>query len=1011
MTAVPSAKPVTRPTRRFRTIRWCFFALLLALASLMVPQIFQKVLGWAIEFGAWRHGATVEIERIEGSLWEPVVLGHALWTFEGESGGVTRVEIAQTEAELAWKQLFQRNGERWVRKLSFSGIDGKTQIPIGLSAIEAGTPDSWTDQLRIPRSRWVPSPAVIEARRIDYVFQCDGDYVRLEGANFTASSTEAGEVSVEKLTIKQPWLNRSFRNVRGKTALQPDKIALANVMLEPGVEIRGLNVAPGQLAMGQLNLDGDVAAFDGAIRFEAATKQAANGLIFEAGGTFGQINIAKLASFLALSDAAGGTIKDGKFTFRGPPRDLARAQASLRFDAVNFQWETRQWDSLALGVMIMDRRLQVPQLNLRQGKNELRLNGELTLSGAEQKWWQGDFTANVDAKIENLTELSALLLPEFKYAAGQAQIEGSVRGRGQEFNGQLLVSGSRLTWRNAPIETLHAAIKLNGKEVQIANVELINKDDYLRGRGLVKLINPPVYWGELRLSVDDLANYAAFLQKPVLPEPLAGGAIIDWTGEGSKVGHSGKFLARLRKVRTSGATAQSLHPINAELEADYAPGSMQFSRFMLSDDDSSITANVAVGNKALNLQGIRFVHEGAVQLEGDALLPLDVWQKWPDVSVEKLLTEEVVSRVNLAAHKLDLAEASLLTGWKFPLGGIVDGALTADGSIKTLKLGGAISVAQGRIPLGWSGDMINDTMAQLSFRDDALVIDRFTGKHSFGEIQLGGTISLSNLLDPVLAVSLRSPQFTAPIFKSPKPGAVPVSATSALDLSITGPLSAANAKGTATPVGLSLGRRPEINGLWNGEHLELPGIFSFPTAPWAAWQFELVCKSAAPVRVTGNKGTVTPNITVIGPGAAPAIDGTINLENIDAHFHAPLENYSPWGYHFDNNLATLLDPNEGNMTIDRGTIEFKASHPFNPSVDLEISSVLSLAPFWAFNCAATVTGPLDQLMRTYDGAAPLTEGAVRDAFEGRPWTMGGEFSLEVYPPIAIEAGLGPVPLN
>lgn len=1005
MTAIPTAKPAPKPKRRLRTLRWCLLALLLALASLTVPQVFQKVLGWAIQIGAWRHGATVKIERIQGSFWEPVVLGHSLWTFEGESGGVTRVEIAQTEAQLSWKQLIQRNGERWIQKLSFSGVEGKTQIPIGLSPMEVGEPDTWTDQLRIPRSHWVPAPAAIEAKRIDFVFQCDADYVRLEGANFTASTTESGEVSIDKLTIKQPWLNRAFRSVHGKTALQGERIALANVVLEPGVEIRSLNAAPSKLAMGQLDLAGDVAAFDGTIKFESATKPAANGLMFESSGRFGQINIAKLASFLALSDAAGGTIKDGTFAFRGPPRDLARAQASLRFDAVNFQWETRQWDSLALGVIVMDRRLQVPELNLRQGKNELRLNGELTLPGAGEKWWQGDFNANINAKIENLTELSALLLPEFKYAAGQAQIEGSVRGRGQEFNGQLLVSGSRLTWRNAPIETLHAAVKFNGKEVQIANVELINQDDYLRGRGLVKLTNPPVYWGEIRLAVDDLANYAAFMQKPVLPEPLAGGAIIDWTGEGSKVGHSGKFLARLRKVRTSGATAQSLHPINVELEADYAPGSMNFSRFVLGDDDSLLTANIAVGNKALNLQGIQFTHKNALQLKGDALLPLDVWQQWPNVSLDKLLTEEVVSRVQLTASKLDLAEVSLLSGWKFPIGGIVDGTLTADGSIKALKLGGALSVAQGRIPLGWSGDVISDTTAQLSFREDAVVIDQFTGKHSFGEIQIGGTIRLSNLLDPILDLNVRSPELTAPIFKSPSPGATPVVASSKLDLSISGPFSGASVKGTANLIRLRLeglvlwgGKSaPDISELWTMEKLELPRIFHFPNVPWSNWQFDLRCK-AENLALELNTGTVTADVVVNGPSSAPAIDGTVRLTNLTA------------------SLAGTKDSPTDELprhyvVVNDAVVVFNAANSLDPTIVADVSSNLPDGQCWA-----TVTGPLSQLMRTYVGPPPLTDAAVREAFIGKPKTLGGNisedaFSLEVYPPIAIESGLGPVPLN
>jgi hypothetical protein len=982
MTAIPAAKVASKSKSRLRFVRWCFLSFLVATLSLTVPQVYQTVLGWAIRFGAWRHGASVQIERIDGSLWEPVTLGHSLWTLQGRTGTTTRVEIDKTDVLLSWKNLLLRNGERWFEKITFSGVQGKTEISMDPLPAEPESSRSLSSFLRLPRSKWIPTPAEVTARSVDFVFQCKDSYIRLEDASLDASSMESGSLIVEKLTIHQPWLKRTFRHVHGKTALQDDRFALANVVLEPGVEIRNLSTAPSLLAVGQLDIHGDLAAFDGTIKFDVATKPEGRGLLFEAGGPFGQINIAKLASFLALSDAAGGTIKDGTFSFRGSLHDMSHAQASMRFDAVNFQWETRQWDSLALGVIVMDRRIQVPQLNLRQDKNELRLNGELTLPNADEKWWQGDFNANVDAKIENLTELSALLLPEFKYAAGKAQIEGSVRGRGEQFNGQLLVSGSNITWRNAPIETLHAAIKLNGNEINFANVELVNKDDYLRGRGLVKLTTPAVYWGELRVAVDDLTNYAAFLQKPVLPEPLAGGAIIDWTGEGSKEGYSGKFLARLRKVRSLGATAQLLHPINAELEATYSPGMMQFSQFSLSDDDSSFTANVAVGGKALNIQKIRLTHHGVVQLEGDALLPLDVWQQWPNVSVEKLLTPDVVSRVALTAHKLDLQEASLLTGWKFPIGGTLDGTLTADGSINALKLGGAITLDKGRIPLGWTGDVISDTSAQISFHDDSLVVDRLSGKHAFGEIQLGGQVHLSNVLDPALDLTLRSPKLTAPIFKSVAPGAASVSAISNVNLTIAGPLSSSSVKGAASLSGLSLGGVPDIGALWTEDHLQVPRIFSFPSAPWSGWQFDLACKTNAPIKLADNSGTVEADIKVTGPGSAPEVAGRIEFKNLKA------------------SAAT------GTISMNSATVDFSPARSLNPDIDLDISSTLDGHPYWA-----TVTGPLSHLVRTYDGPAPLSDNAVRDALRGHPWPVDDEFSLEIYPPAAIEAGFGRVPLE
>jgi hypothetical protein len=1001
-----------------------FLFALLVLASTTIPQVFQVVFGWVVKLEAWRRGAEVRIERIEGSFWEPVVLVHSYWSYGGVSGAVTRVEIARAEAQLSWKHLVKRDGERWFRRLSLRGVQGKIHVPFDRSP----TPEAKASRFsfRLPTGSRVPLPDAVDIREIDFVFQSNGDHLRIEGGSFAASSMEAGELQIDRLTVRQPWLRRTFRNVQGKTALQDNRIALADVSIEPGVVLRSLNVAPDDLVRGQLDIAADFVAFDGTLKIDAAAQSAGRGYLFDASGTFGQINIAKLASFLAVSDAAGGIIKDGTFKFRGPPRDLSRAEGSLRFDATNFQWESRQWDSLAVGATLVSRRLQVPQLDLRQGGNELRISGEMALPGAGQRWWHGDFTANIDAKIGNLTELSALLLPEFKYAAGSATIEGSLRGRAQEFHGQLLVSGSKLTWRNAPIETLHAALKLNGKEVQAANIELVNGDDYLRGRGSLKFGGALTYWGELRASVEDLANYAAFLQKPVLPEPLAGGAIIDWTGEGSKEGHSGKFLARLRKVRTMGALAQHLHPINADIAASYGPGTMQFSRFSLTDDNFVFTTNIAVGNKALHLQNIRLTHRGLAQLEGDALLPLDVWQQWPNVSFSQLLTEEVVSRVQLTAHQLDLAGAAQLSGWKFPIAGTLDGTLTADGSIKALKLGGQLALSDGRIPLGWSGELLTNSTAKIRFDENAIWIDSLASRHAFGEVNLAGSIRLDKLLDPKLELVLKSPKATLPLFgttTSPETESKQgVSLTAALDLKIAGPSSAATVQGTAMPLSLQVGSVPDIGRLWDESTVvSLPAAFSFPAKPWTNWMFDVLCQSSSPAPMTSNTGTFSANLAVSGTAGSPALDGELRFSQVGARAEIgylsanPREEYSrgaafvtlkksPWWMPL---LATTEAIVRSSLSIPEAVVKFSKGDSAHPSVDLRGVGSVS-----GWNFAIGATGPLNHLIRTYEGQPPLTDVALRQIFTGafNPEAIGsaGRVVLELNPPNSdgTELGIG-----
>ena len=939
--------------------------------------MFRFVLGGLIRCEAWRHGVTLDFERIGGSFFEPVTLAGSRWSFHGEAGATTRVEIARIDAKLVWKNLLPRTTARWFQRLSITGVQGKVILAPD-APVKIRRRAGWLNW-RPSAGAWVLVPAVIEGRDIDFVVESGADYLRVEDCKFTASDVEPGELHAGRVTIKQPWLARTFRNVHGTTAMQGTKFVLAGVALEPGVEVRSLSAELPELARGRLNLELQLAAFDGSLHAEAATVPRAGGLVFEAGGQFAQISIAKLAGFLALSDAAGGTIKEGNFSFRGSPRDPAKATAKLRLDAVNFQWETRQWDSLTLGLLLVDGRLQVPQFDLYQGRNTLEVSGELALPGADARWWQGEFNCAIKARVGNLTELSALLLPEFKYAAGGVSIDGNIRGKGEEFYGQLLVEGTKLTWRNAPIETLHAAVKLDGKELKVARVELVNGDDFLRGSGVVNLFGPTQYWGQLRVSAVDLASYAAFLQKPVLPEPLAGGAIIDWTGEGSAAGHSGKIMARLRKVRTLGAFAQQLHPINADLEASYGPGTMQFTKFVLSDDDSSLTANIAVGNQALNVSGIRLFYRQQLQLEGDALLPFDVWQKWPDVSLDQLLTDDVVSRVNLTAHALDLEQASQLTGWIFPVAGILDGTLSVDGPVGSLKVGGALTLSRGRIPLGWSGEAIDDAHGEFTFADDSVRIVKFGGRHPIGEMEVAGAVRLANPRDPELQLTLRSPQATLPIFRGGDPG---VTVDAGLDLKIDGPLSSAAVSGEARIVSLAVDAIPDLTPVWRAERrLEVPPLFSLDGTVGANWSFDLTCQPAEADGLKSGASVMRVDLRIGGVGAQPTLTGRIELGEVEVAAGAPaLADSAP--IFFDSLLTHVA-------------IDFFPEDSAEPSLDIDLRGSFAGAPF-----QASATGPLNHLMRIYSGNPPLTDETVRSLLSGKLVLPGDRFALRTRAPIA-----------
>lgn len=929
---------------------------ILALVSLAEPRVFQFVVRHLVVFEAWRDGGHASVGAVEGSLFDPVTLVDTTWAFRGGTGAVTRFEIARATAELDWETALKGTPSRVFKRLSLDGVAGKIDLPRGPHPAKARR---WLPPVDLGwlRENWLPLPAVVEARDVDLMVASGADFVRMEKGSIRVSAREPGIIKAARIVVQQAWLKRTFPNVRGTTAMQDSKLVIARLHLEPGVEISSFTTDLEKLAHRELGQEIQIAAFGGEIRAEAGMKLTDGQRQFSAIGSFSKIDIGRLAAFLSLSEAAGGTIKEGNFSFNGSPRDFQKSTTWLHLDATSFQWETRQWDSLVLGVTLIDNHLQVHECVLHQGHNELVLDGNTMLPEPGHDWWQGDFDANISAKIENLTELSALLLPEFTYAAGRGTIEGAVRGHAEKFQGHLVVEGSQLRWRDAPIEQLNAALRINGNELQVAHFNVFNGDDYVRGNGVVNILGPTQYWGTLRASVADLEDYAAILKKPIVPEPLAGGALIDWDGEGSAKGHSGKFSAHLRKLRSPDARATQLHPINADLEGSYAAGGMVFSKFALSDDESSFTANVAVGNMALALQGIRLMHQQQLWLEGDALLPLDVWRTWPNTSLPALLNDDVVSKVSLTAYNLELGAASKLSGWNFPIAGVVNGNVTAEGPLAALKTGGKLTLTDAKLPLGSGSSALTQVAGEATFDAQTMTIARLVGLHPGGDFRAVGRLDLKNVRDPELQGLIESDHSEVTLFRSAKMAA-------SLKLQVDGPLSAGTVRGSLAPLdgkaGDVLAILPAANGpphsdlalnitsFWSSGSAEFAPVFPPLSAPWSAWKFD----------VTAQGGPLAPpseismcDLHLTGSGAAPELAGYVTFQNVPA-------------------IA-------GDIVMERGhgSLTWRNGEAF---IDARATGELHECKF-----VAHLLGPVARPLRFFEFSPPLTENLLQDALAGR----------------------------
>ncbi len=952
--------------------------MVLCIGAIFVPDCFRFLVRQFITIEAWRAGVSPQIGSIDGSVLEPVTLRDSVWIYDSATGPITRVEIQSATAEFDWRNLLPRSTGRVFQRLKLRGINGKIQFPLTAAAPLLAPSGDFHFTLPRPKGNWITLPERIEGEGVNFIFQSDHDFVRLADTDFTLSTVEAGMIDAGQIELKQPWINRTFRNVRGTTAIQGAKVEIGSLTLEPDVQVRSFTAELEDLAQGRLNLEMQLAAFGGTLRVAAETLSEDRPIVFDATGTFSQISIARLASFLGYTDAAGGTIKEGKFTFRGPPQQIPSATASLRLEATNFQWDSRQWDSLVLGATLMNGRVQVPELAFAQGHNRLNLSGDMPLPQSGVEWWQAEFDLNIAAKIDNLTELSALMLPEFQYAAGKANIDGSIRGKDQQFHGQLIVSGSDLQWHNAPIEEMHASVKLNGNEFQITNVSLFNNGDYLRGHGVVNIIGDKQYWGEFHASIEDLAKYAAILQKPIVPEPLAGGAVIDWTGEGSAKGHSGQFSASLRKLRSLGATAALLHPINADFEGDYWPGMMGFNKFLLSDDDSSFTATVGIVNKAVSLQGMRLYNKQALWLEGDALLPLDLWNAWPNTSLATLLDDKTISKVNLTAYDLELRDASLLTGWKFPIQGIVRGNLVAEGPMGVLKTSGKFTLSKAQIPIGWSGQLLTGVEGQVAFDGQTLHLSKFTGHHPNDDFSASGDVDFTNLRDPNLSLDVAIGKASVPVFSR---NTGPCIANATANLKIAGPTSAAVVSGDAQVSSLELNINAAELGsaLFLDDHVEkLPTAIALNDSPWNAWNYDVAVHAAPPStislksliplstfrlknpsvpRASAADGTFDMDLRLTGSGEAPSLTGQVSIHGITVPVGAPSLFFS--------------------MQLADATLSFRAGAGEDPSIDADASGEILGEKFSIYS-----TGTLTHPMRFFVFNLPLTGKIIRDQISG-----------------------------
>lgn len=869
-------KTAQRPRRPGR--RWllaCVVVICLMAGSVGCPAVYLFAVRRALAFEAWRYGFHLHIGGMKGSVTGPLYLYHTRVTAGDEAGDgaapSTWLQVDTARTSFDWRHLFWQRDTRMWRDLTLDGVRGEIALPSHpareqrLAVFFSPRPSGRPPRLVLPASLVVHHAALV-------IRHSDGA-LRLQDMDLQADDLKAGHVVIGALSLEGPWMTTLFSNCRGVLELQDSKLLIAGMQLSDSLSITSASADIPDLLQGQLEVEFALAAFSGSIQGDLHSSAREQHLFFESSGTFSNISVAQLAAFLGQD--AEGTIKAGKFSFRGSPHVLGKATFTTRFEAGAFRWGARRWNSLVAGATYVNHRLLIPEFNLTQAHNSLLLKGEMSLPTQWTEWWKSDFDFDVAAKIDNLSELSALLGPEFGDTFGKLTADGSVRGENGAFYGQLIVSGSHLSFRKAPLDELQAAIKLDGNEIQVANAEFSHGTDFLRAHGVVNILGRKRYWGEVKASIADLALYSSFLQPPIAPEAFGGGLMLDWSGDGAETAHSGAFTLKLTRVHPLPAPAGP--PIDFDAQGTYSPDSIYFSSLTLGDGQAALSARLAVATPAsLTLEGIRLVHGKTPVLTGEAQLPLNAWTAWENPQGGGWWNYDHAIAVNLTFDHLAMRDLRQLAGNSRPVEGEVTGTLKSVGTLDHLTAEGHLALRNASAVLG-SGTFRN-TGAVFDFSPGSLAVTNASGgwAQPGAAVDWAGSAQLSG--QGIQSVTVGDLAFKAPAARVPL--CAGVDATAALDLHASGSPAALRISGSAQAQALRFAEPLTAAGLGaeSGFGLALgPAAFAGP----AGWTLHVAVDGTPVVSFPNGSGKAVPALLLSGSLGRPMLAGPVFFPSIE----------------------------------------------------------------------------------------------------------------------------------
>ena len=464
--------------------------------------------GW-LYWQAHRQHLKIEIGKIDAPLLRPVAIDRIRIT--NELAVATQIDLSVEHVTLHLKlarviagktdgvhALSIQNAHAEVRR-DFS--DGKHPIEFNWRALQALL------------------PANFQIDRLDLRVENGPSVVLLRNASISGNQIEAGRFAAGECAITSPMFRQTFSQLRGATKWQENRLTIGGLNLVRGIDLQSLLIDLSRLDNERADLQFDLDVLGGKIRASISNEWAGQHSIWNLAGTATGISLAQTSEALGFTDRLGGSLRACNFTFRGDPRDPLSGTASIWTELNGLSWHNRAADLIMLGAVFYNRQIQLQQLYIKQRQNQLTMNGEGALPSKSSDWLNPDFRGQILGSISDLGQFAELFGAERGDFAGAIAIEGTVNARERKFGGHLTAAGNSLSLFKRQIDRLSAKINLKASELELEQLEVARKKDFLRAQGKIDIAHEQDYSGTIEGKVRDAGDY--FL----LGRPASGAAI------------------------------------------------------------------------------------------------------------------------------------------------------------------------------------------------------------------------------------------------------------------------------------------------------------------------------------------------------------------------------------------------------------------------------------------------------------------------------------------------------